>query len=200
MKDSGIPFTKDGDNVDVGAHICAIHEDTGGVLRILSESFRTGLERGERCLYVASEEAADEIRRLLGESGVEASGAESRGELVFVSDRAALLKEGAEFDPDHTIESIKSLFGETLEAGYAGLRFSADVPWLTRGVPGEDRVMEFEEKADEIINMPGVPLLALCQYRLSDLDPEDSIEILERHPMTLVGARIHKNEEYAART
>lgn len=197
MKDNGTPFTKDGDSVNVGAHICAIHEGPEGVLRILSECFQAGLELGERCVYVASEEAASEVRSLLKESGFETSEAESRGDLVFISQREALLKDGTEFDPDHAVESVKSLFGETLEAGYAGLRFSADVPWLTRGVPGEDRVMEFEAKADEIINTPGVPLLALCQYRLSDLDPEDSIEILERHPMTLVGGRVHKNEEYA---
>lgn len=198
MEDNGIPFTKEGGSVSVGAHVCAIHEGSGGVLKTLSDTFRTGLERGDRCVYVASPEAAGEVRRLLEEAGVDVSGYESKGGLVFITDQSALLKDGSEFDPDHAIEAIKSLFGETLEAGYAGLRLSADVPWLTRGVPGAERAMEFEAKADEIVNVPGVPLLAICQYRLSDLDPEDSIEILERHPLTLVGGRIHVNEEYVA--
>ena len=57
--------------------------------------------------------------------------------------------------------------------------------------------MEFEAKADEVINVPGVPLLALCQYRLSEVDPEDTMDILERHPLTLIGGRVHVNEEYA---
>lgn len=129
---------------------------------------------------------------------MEISSTESKGDLVFITDQSVLLKDGSEFDPDYATEAIKSLFGETVEAGYAGLRLSADVPWLTRGVPGAERAMEFEEKADEIVNVPGVPLLAICQYRLSDLDPEDSIETLERHPLTLVGGRIHVNDEYVA--
>ncbi len=106
---------------------------------------------------------------------------------------------GSEFDPDHLLDAIKGLFTATVEAGYKGLRLSADVPWLTRDVPGGERAMEFEAKADELVNVPGVPLLAICQYRLGDLDPEDSLAILERHPLTLVGGRVHQNEAYISR-
>ena len=30
--------------------------------------------------------------------------------------------------------------------------------------------MEFETMADEIVNVPGTPLLAMCQYRLGAMD------------------------------
>lgn len=39
--------------------------------------------------------------------------------------------------------------------------------------------------------------MAICQYRLSDLEPEDSLRILERHPLTLIGERIFVNDRYA---
>jgi hypothetical protein len=84
-----------------------------------------------------------------------------------------------------------------LEAGYPGLRFSADVPWIARDVPGADRILEFEAMADEVVNVPGTPLLAICQYRLSDIEAEDSLRILERHPLTLIGERILVNDKYA---
>ena len=192
-------FTEDAAYIEVGAHVCAIHEDPASVLRTLSESFKVGLDSGESCAYIASEDAADEVRRLLGELGTDAASEESRGSLVFITDKTAVLKDGEVFDPAHAIEAVKGLFGQKMEAGYSGLRLSADVPWMTRDVPGGERAMEFETMADEVVNVPGVPLLALCQYRLSDLDPEDSIEILERHPMTLVGGRVVVNEDYAAR-
>lgn len=195
--DNRIPFTEDSQRLDIGAHVCAIHDDPDGVLLTLGLVFRAGLERGERCAYVASREAADKVRWVMEDAGVDVAGAESREDLMFFTDREALLKGGDEFDPDHALETVKSLFGGTLEAGYAGLRFSADIPWLTRNVPGAERVMEFERKADEIINVPGVPLLALCQYRLAEVDPEDTMGILERHPLTLIGGRVHVNEDYA---
>ncbi len=197
MTDNKIPFTENIQRLDVGAHVCAIHDDPDGFLRTLGLVFRAGLDRGERCAYVASEEAADKVRQAMKDAGVDVAGAESGGDLMFLTDRDALLKDGEEFDPDHTLEAIKSLFGGALEAGYAGLRFSADIPWLTRNVPGAERIMEFEAKADEIINVPGVPLLALCQYQLREVDPEDTMEILERHPLTLIGGRVHVNEGYA---
>lgn len=197
MTDNQTPFTDDDQRLNVGAHVCAIHDDPDGVLRTLGLMFRAGLDRGERCAYVAPEEAADKVRRIMEDTGVDVVGAESGGDLLFLTDRDAILKDGNEFDPDHTLETVRGLFAETLQGGYAGLRFSADIPWLTRNVPGRERVMEFEAKADEVINVPGVPLLALCQYRLSEVTPEDVMEILKRHPLTLIGGRVHLNEGYA---
>lgn len=190
-----IPFTEEQD-ITVGAHVCAIHESPAAVLGVLARSFATGLARGERCVLVAPEASASEVRRLLGEDGVDVAAAEGEG-LILMTDRDPLLaKDGTEFDPDHLINAIKGLFMATVEAGYNGMRLSADVPWLTRDVPGGERAMEFEAKADDLVNVPGVPLLAICQYRLGDLDPEDSLAILENHPFTLVGGRVHQNDAY----
>lgn len=196
MTESRVPFTGDEQLLELGAHVCAVHDGPERVLETLALAFRAGLERGERCVYIAPREATDSVHQSLDDSGLDAAGAVSGGDLVFLNSRTDLLKDGAEFDPDHLIEAVKTLFGQTLEAGYAGLRLSADVPWLTRNVPGGERAMEFEEKADEIVNAPGVPLMAICQYRLSELEPEDTLEILERHPLTLIGGQVHLSEVY----
>ncbi|QIN77356.1 hypothetical protein GBA65_01205 [Rubrobacter marinus] len=191
-----IPFTQ-AQSISVGAHVCAMHEAPGAVLGVLASTFAAGLERGERCVLVAPESSASEVRRRLREEGVDVETVEGEA-LLFLTDRDPLLANGGtEFDPDHLLDAIKGLFTATVEAGYNGLRLSADVPWLTRDVPGGERAMEFESKADDLVNVPGVPLLAICQYRLADLDPEDSLAILERHPLTLVGGRVHQNESYA---
>ena len=192
-----VVFTEKGGSIGVGAHVCAMGEGTGGVLETLAQTFVAGLGADERCAYIGPERLAAELRRLLAGEGVDVADAEGRGRLIFIADRKPLLKDGAEFDPDHLLRAIKYLFGATLEAGYAGLRLSADVPWIARDVPGEHRILEFEAMADEVVNVPGTPLLAICQYRLSELDPEDSLGILERHPLTLVGARIHVNDRYS---
>ena len=137
------------------------------------------------------------MRRVLKEAGTDVESAEKEGNLLFMTDREPFLKDGAEFDPQYLVDAIKSIFEATIEAGYAGLRLSADVPWISRDVPGEDRVLEFEALADEVVNSPGVPLIAICQYQLSELEPEDTIDIMERHPLTLVGGQIHTNDKYA---
>ncbi len=193
-----IPFTQ-AQSINIGAHVCAMHESPSAVLGVLASTFAVGLERGERCVLVAPEASAAEIRHVLREGGVDVQSAEGEG-LLFLTDRDPLLaNEGTEFDPDYLLNAIKGLFLATVEAGYNGLRLSADIPWLTRDVPGGERAMEFEAKADELVNVPGVPLLAICQYRLGDLDPEDSLAILERHPLTLVGGRVHENKDYRSR-
>ena len=193
-----IPFTQSQD-INVGAHVCAMHQSPDAVLGVLASAFAAGIARGERCVLVAPESSATEVRRLLREESVDVEGVEGE-DLLFLTDRDPLLANGgSEFDPDHLLNAIKGLFMATVEAGYKGLRLSADVPWLTRDVPGGERAMEFEAKADELVNVPGVPLLAICQYRLGDLDPEDSLAILERHPLTLIGGRVHQIEAYISR-
>ena len=194
---SEMVFTSEGQVVGIGAHVCAMHENPNGVLGTIADSFMVGLDQNERCAYVASEESSATVREILEEGGVDVSAAEEKGELVFITDREPLLKDGEEFDPQHLMDVIKDLFGSTLEAGYNGLRLSADVPWIARDTAGADRMMEFEALADDITNVPGTPLLAICQYRLSHLDPEDSLEILERHPLTLIGGQIHLNDKYS---
>ena len=190
-----VPFTQT-QAISVGAHVCAMHEAPDAVLGVLANTFAAGLERGERCVLVAPESSAAQVRRLLEEANVDVEGVEGEG-LLFMTDQDPLLANGGtEFDPDHLLDAIKGLFAATIEAGYNGLRLSGDVPWLTRDVPGGGRAMEFESKADDLVNVPGVPLLAICQYRLSDLDPEDSLAILRRHPLTLVGSRVVENETY----
>lgn len=62
------------------------------------------------------------------------------------------------------------------------MRLSADVSWSPHGVPGKDRIMGFEAMADEVVHNFVMPLLALCQYRLGELNPKNFLEILERHP------------------
>lgn len=196
MKENTTSFIEEEQEIEVGAHVCAVHESSNAILNTLARAFITGLARNERCALIAPDPAAAELRRVMGSLGLDVASAEADGRLVLLTDRDSLLKGGVEFDPDHLLDAIKALFGETVEAGYAGLRLSADIPWLTRDVPGGERAMEFEQKADEIINVPGVPLLAICQYRLGELEPEDTLEILERHPLTIVGGRVHRNENY----
>ena len=190
-----IPFTQ-AQEINVGAHVCAMHESPDAVLGVLASTFAAGLGRGERCVLVAPEASAAEVRRLLPQEGVDVDDAEGES-LLFLTDRDPLLANGGtEFDPDHLLDAIKGLFTATVEAGYHRWRLSPAGPRLTRHLPGRDRALEFRCKADDILNVPDVPLLAICQYRLSDLDPEDSLAILQRHPLTLVGGRVVENKTY----
>lgn len=86
---------------------------------------------------------------------MDVSAAGGSGHLIFVTGRTPMLRGGEGFDPDH-------LIGATLKAGYSGLRLSADVPWISRGVPGEERMLKFETLADRIVNNPGILLLVIC--------------------------------------
>lgn len=50
-------------------------------------------------------------------------------------------------------------------------------------------------KADEIVNVPGVPCSPSASTAVGNSTP-GALGILERHPLTLVCGRVHMNETY----
>ena len=38
--------------------------------------------------------------------------------------------------------------------------------------------------------------MTICQCRLSDLNPEKNLDIMERHPLILIGDQTHPSNEY----
>ena len=86
-----IPFTQT-QAINVGAHVCAMHESPDAVLGVLAKTFAAGLERGKRCALIAPEASAREVR-LLEDEGVSVEDNEGGG-LLFVTARDPLLANG----------------------------------------------------------------------------------------------------------
>lgn len=189
-------FTEAAGYVSVGAHICAVHEDSDEVLEPLRDVFLVGLGTNDCCVYIASPESVRKLRGLLKSAGVDVEAREKRGDIVFISEREELLKDEVEFEPDHALSIKGTLFQDKVRAGYDVVRLCEDVSWLIRGTPGRERMTEYEVKVDESVNVPGVPMIAICQYRLEDLEPAGPAEILKLHPLKLVGGLVLENPTY----
>jgi hypothetical protein len=57
-----------------------------------------------------------------------------------------------------------------LVEGYPALRVTGEMTWALRGMPGFERLVEYEAKPNESI--PGNKCLAICQYDRRCLAPE----------------------------
>lgn len=154
-----------------GDHLCVIYRNDDEHRIVLSDYLRRGLEAGERVLYIVDARTARQIRGHLRDAGISVRDAERRGQLLFLSRDDAYMREGV-FAPQGMISLLRQETQNALDDGFSGLRVTAEMTWALRGLPGSQRLIEYETLLNEFF--PGSPCVGLCQYDARRFPP--------RHP------------------
>ena len=177
MKISSDPKTR----VTAPEHVCSIYRHSEEQLSYLIPFLRDGLERGERCLYIA-----ENMRKLapvlaaLNHAGVPARAALRSRALTLVTDSWSRFQD-VHFD----LRSARSLWREqkanALASGHTGLRAAIEMDWIMRtGAAAENRI-GFERRIDYAL--AETACTALCQYDLQGCTPDIILGALRAHPL-----------------
>ncbi|MBK5226734.1 MAG: MEDS domain-containing protein, partial [Thermoleophilia bacterium] len=179
--------------LDVHDHLCLIYESREEQLAAVIPFMRIGLERGERCIYIADDNTVEEVLDAMRAAGIEVEDATRSGALSVITKRDFYLKEGR-FDPDWMIDFIKEATAAAKADGYSALRVTGEMTWMLGGDPGSERLIEYEAKLNYFI--PEYDCLAICQYNRSRFDPEIIVSVIRTHPLVIYGTTICKNFYY----
>jgi len=104
------------------------------------------------------------------------------------------LREGT-FDPDRMIALLISETEKALSEGYPALRVTGEMTWVLGGLPGSDRLLEYEARLNTEV-FPKYPCLAICQYERAKFDPAIIKGVIMTHPLVVVSNRIYRNFYY----
>ena len=102
-------------------HLCLIYETPEEQFGALVPFIRYGLERGERCVYVADQNTADEVLDTLDAAGIDVAAATDKGALSVVTKREAYLRDGY-FDPQRMMALFADSVGTARSAGFRAIR------------------------------------------------------------------------------
>jgi len=149
------------EDIAPGTHLCFLYRNEEERWALLVEYIRRGLEAGERVLYIADAPSATTIREHLQRAGIDVEEAERRGQLRFLTAEEAYLR-GERFDPEAMLALLRRETEEALNQGFKGLRATGEMTWALRGLPGSERLSEYEALLNEFF--PGSPCIGLCQY------------------------------------
>ncbi len=174
-------------------HVCLIYADAAEQMRAMVPFVQLGLERGERCLYVADTTTVDAVGAAMRAGGVDVDAAAARGALTLATERQGYLATGR-FDPDSMLALAQGAAYQAVGDGFSGLRIAGEMIWALRGDPGADRIMEYEVKVNE--RLPSTPALALCQYDRRRFAPEVIRDVIRTHPLVVVDGRVCRNFYY----
>src|ERR1700722_10115790 len=126
-----------------GDHFCLIYEDPAEQIAVAVPFIRDGLDRGERCLYIADDRIIDEVIQSLEAAGVDIAQERQRSALRLVTSHDTYLRHG-EFVPHTMIDFIRQAETEALTDGFSALRLTG-LPTSSFGPePGCHRFIQYK--------------------------------------------------------
>ena len=190
---SGTRIIHDITDLTSGDHLGWFYDTEEDHRAVITPFLRQGLERGEKVLYIVDARPPESVLAYLREDGLVVEPYLARGQLCILTSADTYLGQGV-FDPDAMIALLRSETARALAGGYSALRVTGEMSWVTRGVRGSDRLIEYEAKLNAFFSESRC--LGLCQYDRRRFQPELLLDMLRTHPKAVIGTGVYDNFYY----
>jgi len=179
--------------LEPGDHLCCIYETEEEHRAVLTPFMRQGLDEGEKVIYIMDAHTSEQALKYMREDGLVVEPYLESGQLVVSTVDEAYMREGV-FDPDSMISLLRDETERALDEGYSALRVIGEMTWALRGLPGSERLLEYEAKLNDFF--PGCRCLAICQYDRRRFKPALLLGVLTTHPIAVIGMKVFDNFYY----
>ncbi|TYL39619.1 histidine kinase [Natronococcus pandeyae] len=173
-------------------HLALIYESQAEQFATVIPYIKHGLERGERCVYIADENDTEEICSALRDAGVDVEGALESGALTMHTAQDSYLRDGS-FDPDDMIAFLEEAIEEATEE-YEGLRIAGEMTWVFGDDPPIEELVEYEGKLNRLL--PDTNGIAICQYNRERFSADILRDIIKTHPHLIYDNTVCQNFYY----
>lgn len=176
-----------------GTHICLIYRDEGERRRIVAKYLESGLEGGEEVRYFADLVSPEEVVAWLRDEGLAGATAGGGGQFEARDARSVYCPDGS-FVPERTWQTLRDTYDESEALGYTACRVCGEMSWALRGLPGSDRLIEYEAGVNRVLKTH--PVTAMCQYDANSFDGTTIFQALQVHPYLVMNNRVVHNPYY----
>jgi signal transduction histidine kinase len=178
-------------------HLCSIYESPEEHYAVAIPFIRVGLDRGEKCIYIADDGMVGDVREAMQSKGIDVDRAISSNALVLVTKEQAYLEHGS-FHPDWMSIFWKEATQLAISEGFSALRATGETEWVQKWVQREDRGlerwMEYESRLAHTVAENNCS--ALCQYNRRLFPPELILDVIRTHPVVVNGGTVSRNLYY----
>jgi signal transduction histidine kinase len=171
-------------------HLCSIYESPEEHFAVAIPFIRIGLDRGEKCIYIADDGTESAVCDAMYAEGIDVERAVATKGLVLATKEAAYLKHGA-FNPDWMYTFWKEATAEAMSQGFSALRATGETDWVLRRAPGLERWIEYESRLMHVLAHHNCS--ALCQYDRRIFPPEVVLDIIRTHPTVIYRGVVCRN-------
>jgi len=177
----------------VHEHLCLIYDTQEERFAAALPFLRIGLERRERCLYIADENNAAAVAEALRKGGTDVGRYLRRGALVITSTRGSYLKDG-HFEANRMIHLFSQMTQDAGNGRFSGVRILGEMTWAIEADVPPDRLIEYEARLNRFVEDHNVRIL--CQYSRSRFSPEVILGVIRTHPVVVYCGTVCKNPYY----
>jgi PAS domain-containing protein len=181
------------DELKAGDHICFLYNTEQEHRLLLTQYIRKGLEDKEKVIYVTDNHTPEAVIGYLQGDGMEVEPYLRERQLVFLPVADVYIEEGV-FHPDGIIDFLRAETQRALEQGFSALRVTGEMGWVLHGLPGSERLVEYEAKLNTFF--PQGRCLALCQYDKRKFSPDILQSVFFAHPIVAIGTEFLENLYY----
>ncbi|SEV99976.1 MEDS domain-containing protein [Natrinema salifodinae] len=183
-------------------HYALLYEDRDEQFAAAIPFIEEGLERDERCLYVADENPRDAVLNAMAERGIDVDAALDSGALSVVTPSDTYRRTG-EFDRDAMVRFWEeSLEDATSEGDYAGIRAAAEMTWALSGDDDAaadvnadfDLLTEYESVLNDVYRDEDYAVL--CQYNRERFPDAVIYDVIRTHPLLVHDGVVSENVYY----
>ena len=171
-------------------HLCSIYESSNEHFAVAIPFIRIGLDRGEKCIYVADDGTEAAVRDAMHAEGIDVERSVAANSLVLEKKEGAYLKHGS-FDPERMFTFWADATAEAMSQGFSALRATGETGWVLHGAPGLERWMEYESRLMHLLAR--LNCVALCQYDRRLFPPELVLDVIRTHPTVIYRGVVCRN-------
>jgi PAS domain S-box-containing protein len=176
-----------------GDHVCPVNDSKVDQLAVAVPFIKTGLARGERCVFVADDHSVEEIMRAFEAARVDVAHEKERGALRILTKAETFLLPG-EFHPEAMIDFLRKAEAAALADGFTGFRFLAEMTWALDAKVGEDQLVEYEARLTDFLAKSRS--IISCNYNRSRFGPRLLLDMLRTHRKVILGELVSPNPYY----
>lgn len=180
-------------SLEPGQHACHFFEDFNEQKRIALPFIKEGLENGEYCIYVTSDQPVDEWYLELQAYGVDVDRERRRGALDVIT--YAEYRNPGNLNSIRKARELLNLAQAKLRA-FTAVRLAGNGGWETEPALPPDELAHWEATADLVCD--GEDILVLCQYDLGHYSPQTLHAALRTHPIAILNGVSRLNPYYEA--
>lgn len=113
-----------------GDHAALIYATRAEQFSVIAPFVKIGLERRERCFYIAHENSIPLVLEKFAQIGVDVAAAQASGALTVATKHETYHKHGL-FQPEKMISDLRAEVDKALKSGFSGLRATGEIPGLS---------------------------------------------------------------------
>ncbi|WP_168709976.1 MEDS domain-containing protein [Massilia sp. Mn16-1_5] len=176
-----------------GTHICYLYNSDEERRRILPLFARHALLENEAFGYLADVETHAELPAAAAALDLTHALMGPADQVQLLTTREGYYPEG-QFDSEGMLARLRAQYLQARAAGLAGARFAGEMDWALRGVPGTEHIIECESRINDLVKE--APITIMCQYDLRKFDGAMMFDVMNVHPVMIVGGHILRNPFY----